>query len=79
MQKAEDTVIQLQSLDVVAEAVMTGQATQIYWALLYRAFPLSLMTANKNESRWFYYSTVREKYPQSWTKVSITYHVYFIT
>lgn len=45
MQSDQDTVIQLQSLDVVTEAVIAGQATQIYWALQCRAFPLNLMTA----------------------------------
>lgn len=79
MQNDRDTVIERQSLDVVAEAVITGQATQIYWALQYGAFPLSLMTAKRNESRWLCYSTVRVKYPQSWTKVLTSYHVYFMT
>ena len=73
MQNDQDTVIQLQSLDVVAEAVIAGQATQIYWALQYRAFPLNLMTANGNESRWLCYSTARVEYPQSWTKVRTTW------
>lgn len=59
MQKDKDTVIQLQSWVAATQAVITGQATQIYRVLLYRAFPLSLMTANRNESRWLCYSTLR--------------------